>query len=154
VIREALAKEKPETIAGANEIAAKGLEDAVIGGTMTDADLARIEALATELAPKTQAQLREDLEKERLIYNIILLREARRKANLAALVPKDAGSFVSAFTEDSKASGPTLQPIQPPGSPGHHLNGNGQPPIEGEFTVVAPNPTTRAIEQFLAKENA
>lgn len=124
-----------------------GIENALTGTGMTDADLARIEAAKIELGPKTIADLREMLEKERIIANIILLREATRKANIMVLIPKETSSFVSSFTDDAKAAGPAPATIQPPNS-----NPALAPPIEGDFRVV--NPTSAAIDRFLAKENA
>jgi hypothetical protein len=144
---------EPAAPAAAPEVAtgAEGISAAVVGGEMTDQDVARIEAVRTELKPKTVEDLRAELEKERLIYNIILLREAGRKANIQVLIPKETSEFVGAFTKDKAANSPPA-PIAP-SAPGLNGSGNGHLPlIEGDFTVVSP--TSSAIRKFLAKENA
>jgi hypothetical protein len=153
VLREELAKGEAVSLAQATRAATSGIESAIMGGTMTDDDLTRIEAARKELRTQDVTALRGELEKERLIYNIILLREAQRKANVQVLIPKDTGHFVAAFTDDAKAVA-APPPIQPTG-PGPAINGSGQPlMIEGEFSVVEDSEMGRAIEDFLAKENA
>lgn len=142
---------RPELVVDNTKSAEGGIEAALTGTTMTDADLARIEAAKKELQPKSVSELREELEKERLIYNIILLREAGRKANIQVLIPKDTSTFVAAFTDDAKAAGPGLAPIQPPGVP-LPIGGGTTPAIDGEFTVVSPS--RAAIQRFLVKEDA
>ncbi len=150
-IREGLAGMDPEAVAEANKIAAAGggIGAAIEGGGLKDSDYARIEALMRDLSNKTIGELREMQEKERAIMNIVMMREAARKAHVMTLIPKDTSALVGAFTEEAKAvSAPA--PIQPVGE-SSKLNGNGHA-IEGEFRVV--NPISDAIGKFLAKENA
>lgn len=152
-VRAAIAKESPAAVAEAGTIAeVGGLEAAVAGGKLTDPDYARIETLIKELATKEIADLRAQQEKDRIIMNIVLMREATRRAHVMTLIPKDTSSLVSAFTDDAKAVAAPA-PIEP-GGEGPKLNGsNGHAPmIEGDFKVV--NPTAAAIGRFLAKENA
>jgi hypothetical protein len=151
-IREILAGMDPEVVAEANRIAAAGgsIGAAIEGGGLKDADYARIEALMTELNSKSISELRELQEKERAILNIVLMREAARKAHVMTLIPKDTSALVAAFTEEGRTLAAPA-PIQPVGDPKLNGHSNGHA-IEGEFRVV--NPVSDAIGKFLAKENA
>jgi hypothetical protein len=149
-VKAAIAKEKPEVVAEAGAIAeAGGLKAAIEGGALTDADYLRIDGLIKELGTKELADLKAIQEKDRTIMNIVLMREATRRAHIMTLIPKDTSSLIGAFTDDAKVMAPTA-PIQP--VDGQKIANGQMPMIEGEFKVV--NPTTSAIQRYLAKENA
>lgn len=121
--------------------------------TLPPGDAERIEAMVKDLAGKDINVLREIQEKKRTILNIVMMEETTRKAYALALIPKDTSAIIGAWTDDAKVLSP-VAPIQP-GADGVRPASNGHlpsPTIEGDFKVV--NPTSHAIHQFLAKENA
>jgi hypothetical protein len=150
-VRNELEKQDPVTLAEATKMATAGIEQAIIGTKLTEVDLARIEKAVADLKTKTIADLREEQERERLIYNIILLRESQRQANIQALIPKDTSELVGKFTDDARASLSPAMPIMPTAAPGEQAQ-LPAPIVNGEFKVVSP--TKAAIERYLAKENA
>ena len=112
-LRAALDSLPQASVDEANQIrAAGGLQAAIEGGQLKDVDYERIEKRKAELAAMTPAQLLEQQEKARTIMNIVIMEEATRKAHVMALIPKDAGSFLSDAADAAKAS-PVLAPIEP-----------------------------------------
>ena len=113
-------------------------------GGLKDADYARIEKLVQDLGDKDLSDLKAMQEKERTIMNIVMMREATRRAHVMTLIPKDTSAMIAAFTDDAKTVAPPLGPIaEAPKGPAV---------IEGEFKVVSQ--TTAALQRFLAKESA
>ncbi len=139
-----LAKIPTETVKEADKMAADGgMEAAMTGGKLQDADYARIEKLINELAPKSKEELLAEQDKARVIMNIVMMKEATRRAHVMVLIPKDTGSFV-ADTNDAanSVSGPTAK-IE---NPGHQGNGDDAKVIEGK--VNQPSPLALKIRQL------
>lgn len=134
-IRVELQKMDPATVDEAKQIsAAGGLQAAVEGGNLTDVDYARIEASIKDLATKDLNDLKLLQEKERTIMNIVLIREATRKANVMILIPKDTSSLIGALSDDARVL-PPAQPIEPPMP---ERNGSDAKLIEGRAVEMSP----------------
>lgn len=125
-------------------IRAEGREsENLIGGEMDAGEISAIQADMNELASLDTPQLKAVLEKERLTYNIIMLRASKRQANKLALIPKDNAAFIVAMT-DAAESVPTV--------PTGQLPGDGAKLIEA--TANPPNPVSDAIAQFKNRSRA
>jgi transposase len=143
-LKDEHAKAQAELVEEANEAMKVSLQSAGV----KDADYARIEQLVKDLSGKDLADLKEMQEKERTIMNIVMMREATRRAHIMTLIPKDTSAMIEAFTSEAKmvAPPPPLQPI------GEAPKLNGHAMIEGNYKVVSPSAS--AIQRFLAKESA
>lgn len=145
-IRDALQKMDTATVDEANQIsAAGGIQAAVEGGNLTDVDYARIETSIKDLATKDLNELKLLQEKERTIMNIVLIREATRKANVMILIPKDTSSLVGVLSDDAKV----LPPAQPIEAPEPVRNGNDAKLIEGR--AIEMSPLSQAIRSVREK---
>ena len=148
-IRAELKKMDPATVDEANNIAAAGgLESAIEGGGLTDADYARIEKSIKELATKDLNELKALQEKERTIMNIVLIREATRKGHVMVLIPKDTSTLIGALSDDARISMPA-PPIEPPMP---ERNGFDAKLIEGR--AVEMSPLSQAIRAVREKATA
>lgn len=112
-------------------------EAKMIGGQMTPQEISDIQKDLTELGSLEVSQLKTLFEKERMMYNIMLLRQAQRKSDKLVLIPRDSAAFVVAMT-DASESLPTVAPGQ--------LPGDGAKLIEA--SVNPPNPVSDAIALF------
>ncbi len=133
-LKAELAKIPPATVAEAEQIAAAGgLDAAIAGGKLGDEDYKRIDGWLTELRlVPTEAELDAVTRKERKMLNIVLMREAQRRAHIMVLIPKDTGSLVVAFTDAEVA--PT-SPIQEIVSNLDARNGDSARVIEGKVNL-------------------
>lgn len=93
------------------EVAQASKTEALIGSKM---DLDQIETDMADLAKLDMPGLKAVLEKERMIYNILMLRYSQRNANKLVLVPGDSAKFVVAMT-DAAGSTSTVAPGIVPG---------------------------------------
>lgn len=116
-------------------------EAAIIGSEMTPQELCDIDKDLTELRQLDMPQLKAMLEQERLMYNIMMLRQAQRKADKLVLIPKDSAAFIVAMT-DAAESVPTV--------PSGLLPGDGAKLIEAH--VNPPNPVADAIALFKQRQ--
>lgn len=118
-------------------IKADAAEAAIIGSEMTPAEASAIQRDMDELATLDMPQLKALQEKERIRYNIMMLRQAQRKSDKLVLIPKDSAAFIVAMT-DAAESVPTV--------PAGHLPGDNAKVIE-----ATANPVSDAIAQFKRK---
>ncbi len=144
-IRAELQKMDPATVNDANNIsAAGGLESAIEGGGLTDADYSRIEASIKELASKDLNELKALQEKERTIMNIVLIREATRKGHVMVLIPKDTSTLIGALSDDARINIPPapILPAEP------ERNGYDAKLIEGRAVELSPlSQAIRAVRE-------
>jgi hypothetical protein len=131
-----------------NATSKEGIEAAVVGAGIPEADLLRIAKRIKALAGKSKAELLEMQDKARLVMNIVLMEEAAHKAHVMTLIPKDTGSFVESFTDASKATPPPA-PIAPTGP---SRGGDDAKLIEGRAVEVSP--LSMAIRNLREKQVA
>lgn len=112
-------------------------EAAIIGGEMTPTEIGAIQSDLDELRLLDMPALKARLEQERIMFNIMMLRQAQRASNKLVLIPKESAALVVAMT-DAAESMPTV--------PTGQLPGDGAKVIEG--TVNPPNPVSDAIAMF------
>lgn len=113
-----------------------------IGGPMTPKELSAIEKDLKELSAYDVPALKAMQEKDRLIYNIMLLRQSQRKADILALIPKDSAALMVAASDAQDALPNVPTGILPSVGNGHMID-------------VTPNPQNElasAIDMFLKKE--
>jgi len=128
-ITAALKAVPKETVKEADMIAeAGGIEGAVTGGKLQDADYARIEARIKALEPESKDRLLEIQERARLVMNIVLTEEATRRAHVMVLIPKDTGSFIKEVNEAATSGGPVAVKVEAPNAG----NGDDARVIEGK----------------------
>lgn len=147
-LKAALREIPAETVAEADKLAADGgLDAAMSGGKLTDADYDRIEKRIKALSPETKEKLLEIQERSRLVMNIVMMEEATRRAHVMVLIPKDTGSFI-VDTNDAAGQMASVAPIEaiPPG-PG---NGDDARVIEGK--VNQPSALSMTLRKL--RENA
>lgn len=104
-LKAELAKIPPAVVKEADKIAeAGGLEDAVTGGALKDEDYARIEKMIADLDKHSEIVLDAIEAKERKIMNIVMMREATRRAHIMVLIPKDTSALVGSMTDAAKVT--------------------------------------------------
>lgn len=121
--------------------AAEAAEAAIIGGPMTPQEISAIQSDLDELGKLAMPELKALLEKERLTYNIMMLRQAQRKSDKLVLIPRESAAFIVAMT-DAAESVPTV--------PSGLLPGDGSKLIEA--SVNPPNPVADAISLFKKRQ--
>lgn len=114
--------------------------EAVIGGPLTKEEIDTIQRDLDELAKLNMPELKAMLERERLTYNIMMLRHSQRIADKLVLIPKDSAAFVVAMT-DAAESIPTVPAGNLPTQPGDNAK-------LIEATANPPNPIADAIGAF------
>lgn len=114
---------------------------AMIGSEMTPAEISAIQADLKELATLDLPQLKAMQERERVEYNIMLMRYSKRNADKLVLIPKDSAAMVIAMTHASDSLS-TVAPGQ--------LPGDGAKLIEA--TANPPNPVADAISLFKKRQ--
>jgi len=72
---------------------------AAVGRPLTLEELSLIQKDLAELQPLDAAALKIMLEKELLVYNIMLMRFSQRKADRLAMAPKETAALVKAMSE-------------------------------------------------------
>lgn len=117
--------------------AAAAAEAAIIGGEMTPQEISAIQKDLDELGKLGMPELKALLEKERLTYNIMMLRQAQRKSDKLVLIPKESAAFIVAMT-DAAESVPTVPLGELPGDNARLI----------EATANPPNPVSDAIASF------
>lgn len=143
-IKTELATIPVETIKEASAIAdAGGIEGALAGGKLTDVDYARIDSMITELREHSEIDLDAIEAKERKIMNIVMMREATRRAHIMVLIPKDTSAFVSSMTDAARVV-PTGKDTP------EERNGNEARAIEGR--VILPSALSLKLKSL--RENA
>lgn len=104
--------------------------EAVIGGPLTKEEIGSIRSDMAELKQLELPQLKAMLEKERLMYNIMMLRQSQRIADKLVLIPRDSAAFVVAMT-DAAESIPTVPTGQLPGDNAKLIEATANPVSEG-----------------------
>jgi hypothetical protein len=110
-------------------------------------DLSLVEKDRQELTKLEVPALREMLEKERLVYTIMMLRSSQRKADVLVLMPRDTAAMVTAMSEAENVlnGSPPITPVP-----------DAQPePDTSKMITVSPSPPNEvaaAIGAFLKKE--
>lgn len=146
-LQRVLAKLPAGQVEEAKDLAAiGGIEAAISGGSLRDADYARIETRRRALALLSYAQLDHAEAMARKILNIVLMEEATRRAHIMVLIPKETGCLVDSFTTAAQST---------------ITGGDGQVPddddprvINGTTNVEPANPIASAIDKFLMSEEA
>jgi hypothetical protein len=108
------------------------------GSPLTSEELDLIQKDLAELQLLDTAALKMLLDKELVIYNVMLLRFSQRKSDKLAMVPKDSAALVKAMFEANGKVVP-LPVIMP----------------DGQMIDVTPNeqnPVSEAIQQFIQRE--
>jgi hypothetical protein len=112
---------------------------AAVGRPLTLEELSLIQKDLAELQPLDAAALKIMLEKELLVYNIMLMRFSQRKADRLAMAPKETAALVRSISGAAgKISAAPIPVITP----------------DGRMIDVAPNQVVDDIEAFLRKESA
>jgi hypothetical protein len=125
-----------------NVPAVLGDTEAMIGGPLTKTEIDAIQRDLDELKKLDMPELKATLEKDRLIYNIMMLRSSQRIADKLVLIPKDSAAFVVAMT-DAAESIPTV--------PSGNLGDNAK---LIEATANPPNPVSEGIAAFKRRHAA
>lgn len=116
--------------------------EALIGGPLTKDEVDGIQKDLDELGRLDTSQLKAVLEKERLTYNIMMLRQAQRKSDKLVLIPKDSAAFIVAMTDAAESV---------PKVPVGHLPGDNAKVIEG--SANPPNPVAEAILLYKQRQS-
>lgn len=130
----------------------KAAETIIGGPEITPKEAAAIDEDIVELKKLDLPQLKEMQEKDRLIFNIMLMRHGARRAGMLVLIPKESSALMASTTEaaDSLSMIPMGQPMQTPALNGHGGNG-----AMLDVTPNAPiNPVSAAIAHFRKKSGA
>jgi len=108
-----------------------------VGRPLTLEELSLIQKDLAELQPLDAAALKIMLEKELLVYNIMLMRFSQRKADRLAMAPKETAALVKSMSgaTGKAASIPVITP-------------------DGRMIDVAPNQVVDDIDAFFRKESA
>jgi len=113
---------------------------AAVGRPLTLEELSLIQKDLAELQPLDAAALKIMLEKELLVYNIMLMRFSQRKADQLAMAPRKSAAMVKSMFDATKgAMGSAIPVIMP----------------DGRIIDVTPNEqneVSSAIDLFLKKE--
>lgn len=120
--------------------AAEAADAAIIGSKLTPQEISSIQADLDELKNLDMPALKAKMEHERIMFNIMMLRQAQLKSDKLVLIPKESAAFVIAMT-DAAESLPTV----PSGLPG-----DGAKIIEA--TVNPANPVSDAIANFKKRQ--
>lgn len=116
--------------------------EAVIGGPMSSKEFSDIQRDLDELKRLDMPALKAMLEQERLMYNIMMLRQAQRKSDKLVLIPRESAAFIVAMTDAAESV---------PGLPvGGKLPGDDAKVIEA--SVNPPNPVADAISLFKKRQ--
>lgn len=144
-------KTKPGPVMLANQGEVKGVpapvraamaaEAAIIGSEMTPQEINAIQADLDELRALDMPALKALQEKERIVYNVMMLRQAQRKSDKLVLIPRDSAAFIVAMTGAAE-SVPTV--------PTGLLPGDGAKLIEAQANP--PNPVSDAIALFKQRQ--
>lgn len=124
----------------------------LIGGALPETEMAALQRDMAELGALDMPALKTLQEKERLVFNIMIMRAGQRKSHVLALIPKDVAALIQSTT-DARDS---LSMI-PPGEPNTSLvpAGNGHANGNGHYLDVTPsNPISDAIAVFKRKQGA
>jgi hypothetical protein len=106
---------------------------------LTLEELSLIQKDLAELQPLDAAALKIMLEKELLVYNIMLMRFSQRKADRLAMAPKETAALVKSISgATGKISAASIPVITP----------------DGRMIDVAPNQVVDDIDAFFRKEGA
>jgi hypothetical protein len=116
--------------------------EAMIGSPLTKQEIDTIQSDLDELGKLGMPDLKAMLEKERLVYNIMMLRHSQRVADKLVLIPRDSAAFVVAMT-DAAESIPTV-PTGNLGDDAKLINA----------TVNPPNPVSEGIAAFKKRHAA
>jgi hypothetical protein len=109
-----------------------------VGGPLTPEELSLIQKDLAELQPLDAAALRIMLEKELLVYNIMVMRFSQRSADRLAMAPKETAALVKSMSDATgKISSSTIPVIKPDGR---------------RIIDVTPNQVVDDIDAFLRKE--
>jgi hypothetical protein len=112
---------------------------AAVGRPLTLEELSLIQKDLTELKPLDAAALKIMLEKELLVYNIMLMRFSQRKADRLAMAPKETAALVKSMSgATGKISAAPIPVITP----------------DGRMIDVAPNQVVDDIDAFFRREGA
>lgn len=112
----------------------------IVGSALSAPELVTLEQDIATLSGMTVKELVEAQEKARLIFNTAILRCATRKADVLAIIPRDAAALMVGATEAVQATAP-LAPLDLPA----HTNGIGN----GHMIDITPsNPLQDAIAAF------
>ena len=106
---------------------------------MTLEELSLIQKDLAELQPLDAAALKIMLEKELLVYDIMLMRFSQRKADRLAMAPKETAVLVKAMTQATSTISVTPIPVITP---------------DGRMIDLAPNQVVDHIDAFFRKEGA
>jgi hypothetical protein len=108
-----------------------------LGHTLTLEELGLIQKDLAELQPLDAAALKIMLEKELLVYNIMLMRFSQRKADQLAMVPKETAALVRSMSgATGKISAAPIPVIMP----------------DGRMIDVAPSQVVDDIDAFFRNE--
>jgi hypothetical protein len=113
---------------------------AAVGRPLTPEELSLIQQDLAELQPLDAAALKIMLEKELLVYNIMLMRFSQRKADRLAMAPKASAAMVKSMSDATKSAAGTTIPVTMP---------------DGRIIDVTPNEqneVSNAINLFLKRE--
>jgi hypothetical protein len=75
---------------------------AAVGSPLTPEELSLIQKDLAELRPLDEVTLKAMLEKELLVYNIMLMRFSQRNADRLAMAPKETAALVKSMTEATR----------------------------------------------------
>jgi hypothetical protein len=110
---------------------------AAVGRPLTLEELSLIQQDLAELQPLDAAALKIMLEKERLVYSIMLMRFSQRNADRLAMAPKETAVLVKAMTQATSTISVTPIPVITP---------------DGRTIDVAPNEVVDAIDAYFRAE--
>jgi hypothetical protein len=110
---------------------------AAVGRPLTLEELSLIQRDLAELQPLDAAALKIMLEKELLVYNIMLMRFSQRKADRLAMAPKETAALIKSMSgATGKISAAPILVIRP----------------DGRTIDVTPNQVVDDIDAFFRKE--
>jgi hypothetical protein len=112
---------------------------AAVGRPLTLEELSLIQKDLAELQPLDAAALKIMLEKELLVYNIMLMRFSQRKADQLAMAPKKTAALVKSMSGATGKISATPIPVITP---------------DGRIIDVTPNQVVDDIGAFFRKEGA
>lgn len=121
--------------------AAAAVDAAIIGSEMSPKEISDIQSDLDELKLLDMPTLKAKLEQERIMFNIMMLRQAQRKSDKLVLIPKESAAFVVAMT-DAAESMPTLPTGKLPGDDAKVIEAQANPP----------NPLASAIDLFKKRQ--
>lgn len=116
-------------VKGVSPVVRAAAEAAIIGGELTPQEISAIQSDMDELAQLDMPKLKALQERERIEYNIMMLRQAKRKADKLVLIPKESAAFIVAMTGAAE-SVPTVPTGQLPGDGAKLIEASANPPNE------------------------